>query len=387
VNYSFSFVNGTLTVTKATLTVTAVNQTSQYSDPLPLLTSTTTGFVGSDTVAAISGSPNLTTTATSSSAATSYPISVDVSAMSAANYMFVGAPGVLVITLEDTTIDYSGDTLKTTSGTQSNSTASVTLAAVIKEAADGYLGTKLNTTQVQFTVFKFTDATMTTPVATCTGAVTSTGPGTGAANCVVALGEDNFIVRAEQVTNGYYTAPVETEAVTVVQPGTGMTAGGGWLTDPTSGLRSNLGFTVKYLKNGNIQGNSLYIYRKTIAPNSVPLNNGYLPAGVYNWIIKSNSMGGLTMACSTTTPAICTASFSGKNNITAVNRQTGSAYSLGGNYNFQVDVTDNGEPGSGATSPDQYAVRIWDTSTGTYYQLGSAANQLQLLGGNIQVKP
>jgi len=29
---------------------------------------------------------------------------------------------------------------------------------------------------------------------------------------------------------------------------------------------------------------------------------------------------------------------------------------------------------------------VWDTSTGTYYQLGTPAAQLAIVGGNIQVK-
>src|SRR4029079_4810699 len=102
--------------------------------------------------------------------------------------------------------------------------------------------------------------------------------------------------------------------ITVVLPGTGMTTGGGWLNEPTLGSRSNFGFTVKYLKNGNIQGNSLYIYRKTVAANSVANPaGGYLPAGEYNWIIKSNAMVGMTQNCTGTAPNVaCIATFTGK---------------------------------------------------------------------------
>jgi hypothetical protein len=101
-------------------------------------------------------------------------------------------------------------------------------------------------------------------------------------------------------------------------------------------------------------------------------------------------MGALTQNCTTTTPKVCTASFSGKNNITAVNRTTGVAYSLGGNYNFQVDVTDASEPGSSpGAGPDKYTIRVWDNTTGTYYQFPNVApaTQTPIAGGNIQVKP
>lgn len=64
------------------------------------------------------------------------------------------------------------------------------------------------------------------------------------------------------------------------------------------------------------------------------------------------------------------------------------AYSLGGNYNFQVDVTDNSEPGSSpGAGPDTYAIRVWDTTTGTYYQLATPTAQQKIDGGNIQVRP
>jgi hypothetical protein len=226
-------------------------------------------------------------------------------------------------------------------------------------------------------------------VATCTSAnltVTSTGVANG--GCPVTLGVDNYTVKVELLGNGYYVAQVEDVAVTVAYPGTGFTTGGGWLTEPTLKTRSNFGFTVKYLKNGSVQGNSLYIYRKTLAANQVANPaGGYLPAGDYNWIIKSNAMDQLNQACTTTTPKICSATFTGKSNVTAVNRLTGVAYSLGGNRQFQVDVKDNGEPGaSSSTTPDTYAIKVWDNS-GTYYQLGLPTSQIALNGGNIQVRP
>jgi hypothetical protein len=95
----------------------------------------------------------------------------------------------------------------------------------------------------------------------------------------------------------------------------------------------------------------------------------------------------MTQSCTPTAPKICTSTFTGKANITAVSRTTGLAYSLGGNELFQVDVTDNGEPGSSSsTTPDTYAIKVWDSS-GTYYQLGSPTGQIALNGGNIQVRP
>ena len=114
---------------------------------------------------------------------------------------------------------------------------------------------------------------------------------------------------------------------------------------------------------------------------------GTLPAGEYNWIIKSNSMTGLTQKCPIGTLVDCTATFAGKSTITAENRATGVSYSLGGNNPFQVDVTDKGEPGSSSsTTPDTYALKVSDSS-GPYYVLGKPTAQVALNGGNIQVRP
>jgi hypothetical protein len=183
--------------------------------------------------------------------------------------------------------------------------------------------------------------------------------------------------------NGYYTALGDDQTIVVQTLGTGFITGGGWLNEPNLGSKSNFGFTVKRLKNGNLQGNSNYIYRKTVLANQIAYGTGFLPAGPYNWQIKSNSWagGGLTSACTTTAPIKCTATFSGKANIKAINRVTGVEYSLGGNYQYQVDIDDYSEPGSSpGAGPDRYAIRVWDPTTGTYYQLGSprAWNPAQL---------
>ncbi|MBA2719744.1 MAG: tandem-95 repeat protein, partial [Chloroflexi bacterium] len=395
------------------LTATPDPQTVQYSDPIATVTLTTvdidspataitaiTSWKKSTDATFVTTPPLGGLTLTAVGDASAYPrawtlqgralvgegtyiVRVTFSDGAASSYKDV----TINVVKEDTTLEYSGDTLKSTGSTATNSTTTLQMAAVIREAADGNLGSELASTSIKFTLYKFTDTLMMTPIATCTGRVTSTVAGIGSATCSVTLGADNYIVRMELVSNPYYTAPFENVVVTVVLGGTGFTTGGGWINEPNLGSRSNFGFTVKYLKNGGIQGNSLYIYRKTFA---VPTMVGttLLPAGSYNWIIKSNAMGGLTQSCTTTTPTVCTATFTGKNNITAVNRTTGVAYSLGGNYNFQVDVTDAAEPGSSpGAGPDKYAIRVWDTATGTYYQLGTPAVQVPINGGNIQVRP
>lgn len=121
----------------------------------------------------------------------------------------------------------------------------------------------------------------------------------------------------------------------------------------------------------------------------------------YNFWIKSNSMDSLTQKCTTNTGGRpCWATFTGKSNVKAIDRANGREYTLGadiiGNQQFfQVDVTDNGEPGANsASTPDRYAVRVW-TNSGTFYQVGTQRTsftgtpngvQIELAGGNAQVR-
>ena len=63
-----------MTVTTASLTITANNQTKAYGAALPALTASYTGFVNGDTSSNLTTLPTLTTTGTASSVIGTYPI-------------------------------------------------------------------------------------------------------------------------------------------------------------------------------------------------------------------------------------------------------------------------------------------------------------------------
>ncbi|HZY81985.1 MAG TPA: MBG domain-containing protein [Cyclobacteriaceae bacterium] len=94
-NYAYTVVNGTLTVTRATLTITADNKTRAYNTVNPTFTATYSGFVGSDGVGNITV-PTLSTTATQTSNVGTHAINV--TGGSSANYTFAYQEGVLTIT-------------------------------------------------------------------------------------------------------------------------------------------------------------------------------------------------------------------------------------------------------------------------------------------------
>ncbi|WP_332913919.1 MBG domain-containing protein [Algoriphagus boritolerans] len=92
-NYAITRVNGTLSVTPASLTITADDQSKIYGEANPALTFTYDGLVNGDTGAAVE--PSLATTATASSPVGSYPITV--TGGSDPNYSISRVNGTLTI--------------------------------------------------------------------------------------------------------------------------------------------------------------------------------------------------------------------------------------------------------------------------------------------------
>jgi hypothetical protein len=95
-DYTINYVAGTLTVTPAALTITADDQTTVAGGPLPALTVQYAGFANGDTAACLTSPPVLSTTATASSPAGSYAITV--SGAADPNYSITFVPGTLTIT-------------------------------------------------------------------------------------------------------------------------------------------------------------------------------------------------------------------------------------------------------------------------------------------------
>ena len=115
-NYDFpNFVNGTLTVGKAHLTVTADAKSMLYGAAPPTFSATITGFVNGDNSSVISGTPSLTPTATAASAVGLYPIMVGVGTLFSANYDFPNlvngtlsvTPAPLVVTVNNLNKTYN----------------------------------------------------------------------------------------------------------------------------------------------------------------------------------------------------------------------------------------------------------------------------------------
>jgi hypothetical protein len=95
-NYAITFAPGTLTVTRAALTITAENKTKVYGGGLPTLTASYTGFVNGETSAILETQPTLSTAVTTASVVGAYPITA--SGATAANYAITFVAGTLTVT-------------------------------------------------------------------------------------------------------------------------------------------------------------------------------------------------------------------------------------------------------------------------------------------------
>ncbi|MFD1258988.1 MBG domain-containing protein [Mucilaginibacter terrae] len=104
-NYSLAYTNGTLTVNKAQLTITANNATRLFNEANPAFTVVYTGFVNGDTENSLSAKPVETTTATEASPVGTYAL-VPGSAVSA-NYNFNYVNGILIITSSTALINFA----------------------------------------------------------------------------------------------------------------------------------------------------------------------------------------------------------------------------------------------------------------------------------------
>jgi len=105
-NYDFAYVNGILNITKATLTVTADNQTKIQGTTNPTLTFTYSGWVnGQET---IDTPPAISTTVNTATTVGTYNGSITVSGGLDNNYLFNYVPGNFIVTSSVVTITWTG---------------------------------------------------------------------------------------------------------------------------------------------------------------------------------------------------------------------------------------------------------------------------------------
>ncbi len=112
-NFAAANATSTLTINPATLTVTALSYDIGHGDSIPTLNYAITGFVNNETAAVVVGTPSLSVNPKSADAAGRYPIAVDTSSLSAANYVFAAAAGTLTVhpKVLDVRVDYGSKSI------------------------------------------------------------------------------------------------------------------------------------------------------------------------------------------------------------------------------------------------------------------------------------
>ncbi|MGA2529963.1 MAG: MBG domain-containing protein [Acidimicrobiales bacterium] len=104
-NYSFSYVDGTVTVSQADLTVTASDGSSTYGQDPPTITASYSGFVNGDSSSSLSTQPTCSTAATKSSPVGSYSSSC--TGADDANYSISYTKGSVIVGPADLTVTAS----------------------------------------------------------------------------------------------------------------------------------------------------------------------------------------------------------------------------------------------------------------------------------------
>jgi hypothetical protein len=374
-NYTFTYVAGTLDVTRAPLTVTALNAWRQYSDPTPVLTYAIAGFVNGDTVAVVGGTAGVTTTATQLSPVGNYPIVPSTGSLTAANYSFTSfLDGTLAVVKEDSVATYTGLTYVSTASATS-STAVVTLRATIQDITavspglDGFPG-NITTATVQFVNRDMGSAPLCSATLSLLNAADSK-TATASCNYTFNIGSaDSDSVTIGVIVNGNYTrnSGDDNSVITISKPLTAFITGGGYLVlESSSGTyggtpasKTNFGFNAKSKGKNTLQGKVNIIIRK----------NGR----VYQ--IKSTAIDSLSSrAWTSTAPGI--GSFQSKGALQDITDPL-APISVAGNLTIQMTFTDNGEPGSA----DRLALTVWDGETVLFSsRWNGVATVEQLLGG------
>jgi|GEM_PF-2948394 len=337
---------------KVTLTVTADNQTKQYSDPSDSLTFQYSGFVPGENSSNLTTEPSCTTTRTTGSAAGTYPITC--SGGGADNYSFSYVNGTFTVTKENTAITYNGSIFASTAGPLI-SYAPISLSAHLTQESDGNFG-DLTLAKVNFIL-----APASGPAITVSNvSVNSSGDALTTYNVPVG----NYTVTAViNPTNLYWTTSQDGEALLTVAPGilSQTVTGGGWISDRNSANgKDNFGFTVQYNKNSAPKGNFLYMWRGTDG---------------FDYQLKSNSWANGGLSFDQTNGAYFTA----KATLSKIDRVTGIVISSDGSYKFAVNITD----GDLLTPKvaDTFAITIFDSNNNVWKQVGPST----LGGGNVVV--
>lgn len=273
-NYDVTITPSTLTVHPAPLIVAANAASKQYSDPVPQLTATYTGFVLGETPAVLTGTLSIQSPVERLSAPGTYPIAIG--GLSSANYAITYVGATFTVLPEDARVAIISPL--EVSAVRSGATT-ITLSATVQDisatagaAGDVDAGDILTAT-LTF-VDRATDATLCTATI---GLIVSTDERSGVATCSFTRDFGTSLpatVTAGARIGGYYTrdAAADDATLTVSAPtsdsitggaGADVTSAAGAL-EPAAGSTARLNLNLQYDKQGSVKGNLTFTFSRTV---------------------------------------------------------------------------------------------------------------------------
>jgi hypothetical protein len=278
---------------------------------------------------------------------------------------------------EDAVITYTGAYLVSTAG-QNSGDATVTLAATIQDIADGYPGDISNATVT------FVDRENSNAIIAADLPVVLINPADSSVGSVVYewsvnignLDSETFEIGI--IVNNYYArnSTSDNVVVTVSKPLNNFVTGGGFLMLESSagtlagdpGTKSNFSVNVKFNPSGNKPKGKVHFLVRRVEADGI----------LHTYRIKSNKINSIAID-----PQNNTATINGKCNIQDVT-DPNNTISLGGNRTFQVNITDNGEPGNS----DMIGLTVYGNGGGLIFSSnwsGVQTVEQTLDGGNIKI--
>ena len=256
----------------------------------------------------------------------------------------------LTINKEDTMVTYTGNTVLSTTS------SSFSLQALVEvdggTEPNGPFGGILTYAMVNFTIYTTTLTptrlgSLLVPISSVSGLMgtasitlackAGSGSPPNSITCGgITLQEGAYYVQVEiDPKNAYFTSSTSNGIFSIFVPTGQFVTGGGWVADPSSANpknQANFGFTVRYNKNGQVQGQSVYVYRTTCvspAPTNDPCDvmiksNAWIGLGFY-----SQTVNGVTQSCS---------SFQSKASVEETDTATGIVYSVQGNNQMTMNT-------------------------------------------------
>ncbi len=215
-SYALNFVNGTLTINAAALTITANDATRQYGTANPVFTDTMQGFVNGEDATALAGTLSLASSADASSPVGAYAIVP--SGLSSINYALSCANGTLTVTQALLTVSAN-------SAIRQYGTANPAFRGTMSELCNGD----------PITASYNCAATQSSPAQSYAIVPCLNDPGSKAANYAVTLQNGTLTITvalAPATTSGFYvvgSAPVFTDTSGLVTDGGNLGFGGGLL--------------------------------------------------------------------------------------------------------------------------------------------------------------